>query len=209
MLKFTKKTIFAAALLGLTSFAQAGIISLTGTGGVVDDSTANRSVTVNVTDIQGYVDSILDINLTVDYSKCSLTQNANGCEGEGGSTFNREIVFDLLHASVNVDIVNARTFSGQNTSTRVTQVFDDEASTLVGGNTLLNGLFQPVGNLSAFDGLSALGLWTFTFQDIARGDGLVVHSWTIDIELAEVSAPATVALLGLGIFGLGLVRRKK
>jgi hypothetical protein len=201
--------------LGVSSGANAGIISFTNnTGGVVDSSSITQSVTVNAGDISGFVDSIVDVNLTVDFSKCSGTANSSGCVGEGGSTFNSEIVFALAFGGASVNIVNRGTFSGQNTSARVTQIYDDEAGSAVGGATLLNGSFQPVGSLSNFDAMSALGAWNFTFQDAVGADPLVVHSWTLGIELredgqAQVPAPASIALLGLGLVGLGWSRRKK
>ena len=127
-----------------------------------------------------------------------------------GSTFNREIVFRLLFGGVTVNLVNEDTFSGQPDSTRVTQTYDDEAASLVGGATLLTGSFRPVGTLGAFDGLDAQGDWTFFFQDTVGADALVLHSVSLSItteDAAGVPSPGTVALLGLGLLALRLRTR--
>jgi hypothetical protein len=207
------KTLISSAVLCAASTANAGIISFTGSGGVVDSSSSTQSIDVLVGDLAGYQDSILDIDLTVDFSKCGSNATASGCGGTASNfTYNREIVFDLAHLGTYVDIVNQDTFSGQYGDARVTQTYDDEAGTAVGGSILLDGTFNPVGSLSDFDGMSALGLWSFTFQDTVGADPLVVHSWTLDIELAEaapVPEPATVALLGLGLAGAGFARKRK
>ncbi len=197
-MKLIKTAVLASALVFCANLAHAGVISYTGMGGIVDDRTQTRSLTVNVTDIAGYIDAILDVNLTVDFSKCNVSASANGCVGnDGTSTFNNEIVFKLIHGGTSVDIVNQNTFDGQNGNVRVTQTYDDQAAASVGGSSLINGMFKPVSELSAFNGMSALGLWTFHFQDTYDLDPLVVHSWRLDISLANATAVVGAVLAGL------------
>ena len=149
--------------------------------------------------------------MTVDFSKCASYATTSGCTGGSSYTYNREISFDLYHGGAHADIVNVGTFGGQSSNARVTQTYDDEAATDVGGYSLQNGSFRPEDSLSIFDGMSALGLWRFRFADSVGADPLAVHSWTVDIELAEVPVPepATLAIFGLGIAGLGFARRKQ
>lgn len=205
MTKF--QSLLATGLLLAVGGAQAELITISGTGGVVDSSSATRDVTVGTSGL------ITDVNLTVDFSKCGGSATMEGCTSNlSGFTFNREIVFWLVHLSNTANIVDEFTFSGQSGAARVTQTYDDEAGTAVGGNSLQNGTFSPVGLLSLFDGLDSAGIWTFGFQDTVGSDPLVVHSWTLNITTADATAvpePGTLALFGLGLLGLGVTRRRK
>jgi hypothetical protein len=192
--------------------ANAGLVSLTNNSAfVVDNSTDNRSVTVTGAESGYGTGTILDVNISIDLSKCGGTADTNGCIGDG-STFNREIVYWLEFAAITVDLVVQDTYSGQSSNVNhAILVLDDEALAAVGGSTVNSGSFQPVGALSAFDGLSAAGTWTLFGQDTVNLDPMVMHSFTLDIttEDARVPEPATLVMLGLGLAGLSFARKRR
>jgi hypothetical protein len=98
-----------------------------------------------------------------------------------------------------------------------------------------DGAFQPIGELSDFLGLTAAGDWTLYVEDTNSSDPLYLHEWSIDVTSddpivtpppppppppcceppppppppAAVSEPGTLAILGLGIIGLGVARRRR
>ncbi|CAN0536458.1 unnamed protein product [Laminaria digitata] len=81
------------------------------------------------------------------------------------------------------------------------------------GNPIPSGTYAPQDSLAAFGGLSAAGTWTLNLTDRSGGDSGNLGSWTLNIDMEEVAAPvpapATLALFGLGLVGLGWSRRRK
>ena len=57
--------------------------------------------------------------------------------------------------------------------------FDDSGAVLPG--LLVGGTFHPVGNLSAFNGLDALGDWTLFVQDTVGADRLDYYSACLSV----------------------------
>jgi subtilisin-like proprotein convertase family protein len=61
--------------------------------------------------------------------------------------------------------------------------------------------------LGSMDGHDASGTWTLFLADLSAGGQGTVESWSLDI--TTVPEPSVVALLGVGIAGLGLMIRRR
>ncbi len=81
----------------------------------------------------------------------------------------------------------------------------DFAATSVGVGTATAG--TPVNLASVFNSATANGNWTFFISDNGAGDTGTFTNVTINLETTAVPEPASVAVLGL--FGLGLISRRR
>ena len=190
------KSAFAGLVLSVSSFANAGLISLTGDGGWVDAS----SLTKSVNSLSG--EFITDVNVWVDFSKCSNTSTGSCDTFNTGGTYDNEIEFSLMYNGINVLLLPRSTFTNSNSGS-ITEfiTFDNQALQTL-GTSPESGNFQPTNALNVFNGLSATGSWAFTFTDTTGSDGLEVHRWGVDITTTSVPEPTTLAIFALGIMGL-------
>ena len=210
-----------AALVVVAGLALSGTPALAGpfsatdaTFGSFDSSSGTRLLTI------GSSATITDVDISIVFAKCDDPSLGAGaalgapCIGTGFS-FDNEIVFRLSHGATTVNLVNENTFSGQTPGAGVIRIhFDDSGAALPG--LLVGGTFHPSGNLSAFNGLDALGDWTLFIQDTVGADRLDYFSSCLSVNgdtacpssAATVPEPATFALLGTGL-GLALAARRR
>ena len=219
----------AFAFVAMTGSSHA--LVLTGTNYV--NQSIDYAYNTDIMNIAGGT-TIFGVTVTIDFTKCGGSISEPTCY-DPGKPYYDEIVFKLTHGTTTVDLVTADTYSFSNTNPGVPTAvtFDDLATDIVGTTNSgmpETGTFRPIGSLADVLGDTAAGAWGLYYSDDEAPDPLWVTSWTINITTEDpappccaaqpdpepepeppiaVSEPGTLAILGLGIIGLGISRRRK
>ena len=208
----------AAVVCAFPAFAHAGSFTLTNaTPGIFDASSGTRSVTVTGLEL-GFDSGILTgLTISIDYLK------ADGESADPppppplpGSPFYNEIHFRLDRAAnPSTTLIAAGTYGVGDAGDFFSgvQTFAIGGAVIVLGSEPTAGTFAPTGpgSLLAYNGLSALGVWTLFIQDTTGLDALRFRSvsFTFTTDQTVIPEPASMLLLGSGVLGMLGYRRRR
>ncbi len=207
---------FTIILLALgfvfTIAQQAAALTFTNTAPITINDNAAATPYPATINISGFTAGISDLNVTI----TGLSH-----------TFPNDIGI-LLVGPAGQTVVLMNNTGGINAISNINLTFDDEAATGVPNpifGSLASGSYRPTNlapatsfispapagpygtSLSVFDGTSANGLWRLFVEDFAPGDsGLISGGFSLQVTTPE---PASVILLGLGLFTAATWARRK
>ena len=150
----------------------------------------------------GFTGPVSSVTTTINLTKCDDPISTTGECLNTGLSWNEEIRLSLQSPTGTIVqlVAEGNGLGGQTPGDTVSWTFDDTASSLVSGNSLISGTYKPFSSLSAFSGETGNGTWNLLYEDTADGDPMSINGWSLTVN--EVSAPPASVPGPLPVLGL-------